>query len=50
MKRLSQHCATSGGLSLSEQPDSIVTQFCYNNNNHPLAKKSDVKKPSKISR
>jgi HD superfamily phosphohydrolase len=37
MKQLSQHCAASGGLPLSQQPDSIVTQFCYNNNNNPLA-------------
>ena len=38
MKQLYGHCLKTKGKSLSEQPDSIVTQFCYNNPENTLAK------------
>lgn len=39
MKGLHRHCRLNGNLKpLSEQPDSIVTQFCYNNSENIMAK------------
>ena len=48
MKKLYRHCLKTKGRPLSEQPDSIVTQFCYNNPENPLAKNLITRNHSKL--